>query len=126
MSLHDKYKSVLELGEAFKVKDGYVEERNGVLHIGGLAATQYYKDRLWDKIKEIGGDAPNDIEADIKVDKTDYYHKHTVKKGESLSEISKHYYGDPLKYREIFEANKDQLKDPNLIKPGQELVIPNV
>jgi nucleoid-associated protein YgaU len=62
--------------------------------------------------------------ADIKVEITDYYHKHTVAKGESLSKIAKHYYGDPMKYKAIFEANTDKLKDPNLIYPDQELVIP--
>ncbi len=124
MSLKEKYQPVLNLGEKFEVKDGYVEELDGLLKIGGVARTQYHKDLMWDKIKEIGGDPPSDLEADIKVEITDYYHKHTVQKGESLSKIAKHYYGDPMKYKAIFEANTDILKDPNLIYPDQELVIP--
>ncbi len=49
---------------------------------------------------------------------------HTVKRGDSLSKISKAYYGDAKKYKIIFEANKPMLKDPNLIYPGQVLRIP--
>ena len=47
-----------------------------------------------------------------------------VKSGDSLSKIAKHFYGDPMKYNVIFEANQPMLKDPNLIYPGQVLRIP--
>ena len=124
MSLHAKYNDVLKMGEAFEVKDGYVNEEEGKLKIGGLAKTQYEKDKMWDKIKEIGGENPSDIEADIKVETTDYYHKHVVAKGESLSLIAKQYYGNPMKYMTIYNANTGTLSDPNVIQPGQELVIP--
>jgi nucleoid-associated protein YgaU len=49
---------------------------------------------------------------------------HVVEAGENLSKIAKKYYGDPSLYTKIFEANKDQIKDPNLIKVGQKLRIP--
>ena len=52
---------------------------------------------------------------------TQYYE---VKKGDSLSKIAQQYYGDPMLYPRIFEANKDILKDPNKIQPGQKLRIP--
>ncbi|MEL6650254.1 MAG: LysM peptidoglycan-binding domain-containing protein [Bacteroidota bacterium] len=126
MSVRAKYDAVLKLGEALAVADGYVEEKEGKLHIGGTAKTQYDKDQMWDKIKEIGGEAPLDLVADIKVAITDYYTKHTVQKGESLSLIAKHYFKDPMKYKAIFEANRDILKDPNVIFPDQELTIPNL
>ena len=51
---------------------------------------------------------------------------HTVQGGESLSLISKKYYGDAMKYNEIFEANQPMLKDVNKIYPGQVLRIPNL
>lgn len=51
---------------------------------------------------------------------------HTVEKGESLSKIAKAYYGDPMKYPMIFEANKPMLTDPDLIYPGQVLRIPSI
>ena len=47
-----------------------------------------------------------------------------VKKGDSLSKIAKSHYGDAMKYPVIFEANKEIIKDPNLIYPGQVLRIP--
>ena len=53
--------------------------------------------------------------------------KHTVIAGDTLSAISKKYYDDANKYMKIYEANKDVIGgDPNLIKLGQELVIPKL
>jgi nucleoid-associated protein YgaU len=49
---------------------------------------------------------------------------HEVKKGETLSKIAEQYYGDPSLYPKIFEANRDILNNPNLIKVGQKLRIP--
>jgi nucleoid-associated protein YgaU len=49
---------------------------------------------------------------------------HEVKSGDSLSKIAKQEYGDASKWTQIFEANKDILKDPNKIYPGQKLKIP--
>ena len=49
---------------------------------------------------------------------------YTVVAGDSLSRIAKHFYGDANKWRRIFEANTDQIKDPDLIHPGQVLRIP--
>ncbi len=121
-----KYQGVLDLGQKLNIQDGDVSEDNGKLKIKGTANTQYEKNVLWDKIKEIGGDSPSDIVADIKVADTSIYHRHTVKSGESLSKIAKHYYGDPMKYKAIFEANTNILKNPDVIHPDQELVIPNL
>ena len=121
-----KYQDVLDLGEQLNIKNGEVSEEDGVLKIKGIAATPYEKNILWDKIKEIGGSSPSDIKANITVSDDSIYHRHVVSKGESLSKIAKHYYGDPMKYKEIFEANTNILKDPNVIFPDQELVIPNL
>ncbi len=49
---------------------------------------------------------------------------HEVKKGDTLWKIAEQYYGDGSLYKDIFEANKDILKDPNVIKVGQKLKIP--
>jgi nucleoid-associated protein YgaU len=49
---------------------------------------------------------------------------HEVKKGDTLWKIAEHYYGDGSLYMKIFEANRNILKDPNLIKVGQKLKIP--
>ena len=125
MSLQDKYRAVLDLGKSLNVQNGDVQEVEGVLKIWGTTQTQYEKDQLWDKIKEIGGTAATDIIADINVSNTDYYAQHTVKSGESLSKIAKHYYKDANAYMKIFNANKNLLKDPDVIHPGQVLTIPN-
>ncbi|MFC7357624.1 LysM peptidoglycan-binding domain-containing protein [Jejudonia soesokkakensis] len=121
-----KYQNVLDLGEKFKIQNGDVKVEDNKLHIKGTANTQYHKDRLWDEIKASGGENPNDIMADIRVADTSVYARHTVESGESLSKIAKHYYKDPMKYNAIFEANKNILKNPDVIHPGQELVIPNL
>jgi nucleoid-associated protein YgaU len=47
-----------------------------------------------------------------------------VKSGDSLSKISQKLYGDGNQWRKIYEANRDQIKDPDLIHPGQKLIIP--
>ena len=49
---------------------------------------------------------------------------YTVKPGDSLSKIAKHVYGDSGKWHAIFEANRDQIKNPDLIHPGQVLKLP--
>ncbi|MBU2903837.1 MULTISPECIES: LysM peptidoglycan-binding domain-containing protein [Arenibacter] len=125
MSVKAKYQAVLNLGEQLKIKDGDVSEEAGILKIKGQAATQYEKNLLWDKIKELGGENPSDIKANITVADESVYHRHTVKSGESLSKIAKKYYGDPMKYKKIFEANTNILKNPDVIHPDQVLVIPN-
>lgn len=121
-----KYQSVLDLGEKLQIKNGDVKEENGKLKVWGTAKTQYEKNLLWDEIKRIGGDNPTDIMADIKVEDESVYAYHTVKKGETLGGIAKHYYGKASKYTDIFKANPDILKNPDIIHPGQELKIPNL
>ena len=50
---------------------------------------------------------------------------YTVVSGDSLSKIAKREYGDATKWHAIFEANRDKIKDPDLIHPGQVLTIPS-
>ena len=124
--IKSKYQSVLDLGEKLNIQDGDVIEEAGQLKVWGTAATPYEKNLLWDEIKKVGGENPADLMADIKVADESVYHRHTVASGESLSKIAKHYYKDPMKYQAIFEANTDILKNPDMIHPGQELIIPNL
>lgn len=121
-----KYQGVLDLGEKLNIQNGDVSEKDGVLQVKGTAATQYEKNLIWDKIKEVGGVEPTDIMADIKVADETVYARHTVASGETLGKIAKHYYGDAMKYKEIFAANSDILKNPDVIHPDQELIIPNL
>ena len=57
-------------------------------------------------------------------DQWDATQYHEVKAGDTLSKIAQQYYGDASLYPTIFEANRDILKDPNVIKVGQKLRIP--
>lgn len=125
MAVKDKYQSVLSLGEQIGVANGRVEEENGILRVWGTVQNGYEKDQLWDAIKAAGGSAPTDIVADIQVANPDVYATHTVVKGESLSKIAKHYYGDMMKYKQIFDANRNILDNPDNIEIGQVLTIPN-
>ncbi len=125
MSLQNKYQDVLALGQSLGVKNGNVEEADNVLKMWGTVATPYEKDQLWDKIKAVGGAEPTDIMADITVENTDFYCKHVVGRGDTLAKIAKRYLGDSDAYKAIFEANRDILKNPDMIQLGQELVIPN-
>ena len=111
--IKQKYQSVLDLGTELNIQNGDVSEENGVLKIKGTAKTQYEKNIIWDEIKAAGGQNPSDIKADIKVSDESVYHRHTVKSGETLCKIARHYYGDPMKYKQIFQANSDILKNPD-------------
>ncbi len=126
MTMKAKYQSVLDLGESLNIQNGDIKEENGVLKVWGTANTPYEKNLLWDKIKEIGGENPSDIMADIKVADESVFHRHTVQSGETLGKIALKYYGNASKYQDIFKANSDILKNPDLIHPDQELIIPNL
>jgi nucleoid-associated protein YgaU len=82
------------------------------------------KDLLWDKIKTYP-DWKNELKADIRVEKTDVYGYHTVVAGDTLSKIARNCLGDASLYPKIFEANRDKLDNPDMIKVGQTLTIPN-
>ncbi len=125
MNLQDKYKDALELGEKLQIKGGYVTEENGKLKMGGTAQYQLEKDMLWNELKKAGGDNPSDLQADIEVADNSIYGVYTVQSGDTLSKIAKSTYGDANSYMKIFDANKDKLDNPNMIKIGQQLVIPN-
>ncbi len=49
---------------------------------------------------------------------------YTIKSGDSLSKIAKQFYGNANAWDKIYKANQDKIKDPNLIHPGQEIIIP--
>jgi nucleoid-associated protein YgaU len=105
---------------------GNAEERDGKLHFKGTVATEAEKNEIWTAIKTIPT-WQQDIVADIQVTgppaaaagKT-----YTVKAGDTLSAIAKAHLGNAGAYMKIFELNKDQLTDPDKIKPGQVLRLP--
>ena len=121
--LKDKYARLLQLGEELGIQNGYVDEADGKLKVGGTARYQYDADQLWDCIKQ-HDDWESEVEAKIEVENSEIYGIYTVQSGDTLSKLSKQLFGNPMRYMEIFEINKDQLNDPNMIRVGQQLKIP--
>ncbi|MEO5896871.1 MAG: LysM peptidoglycan-binding domain-containing protein [Vicinamibacterales bacterium] len=132
MGLRDTYAYAIS---AAKGKfNGSAEERDGKLHFKGSVRTEEEKNELWTAIKTIPT-WKEDIVADIQVtggsgraagtSGTHAGRTYTVKAGDTLSAIAKEHLGNASAYTKIFEANRDQLTDPDKIKPGQVLKIPS-
>ncbi len=127
MGLRDTYAYAIQTAKG--KFQGNAEERDGKLHFKGTVATEDQKNELWAAIKTIPT-WKNDIVADIQVTggpaaaapaaaKT-----YTVKAGDTLGAIAKEHLDNAGAYMKIFELNKDQLSDPDKIKPGQVLRLP--
>lgn len=119
----EKYKDLETLATKLGIQGVSMTETGGKVSISGQATHQLEKDLFWDAIKKHAG-WENEVAADIKVEKTDIHGYHVVEAGESLSKIAKVHYDNANRYMDIFNANTDQLKNPDLIKPGQKLLIP--
>ena len=121
MNLNDKYAKLVEYAQASGVENLNIAEQNNVLYVNG-STTSAVKDRMWELYDEIDPDMRSgDLVMNIEV-VAGGEEIYEVKSGDSLSKIAKNYAG--MTWQKIFEANKDQIKDPNLIHPGQKLVIP--
>jgi len=141
--LKAKYQSVLEViqEEQLSVKNLHLQD--GKLFIKGVAPSVDAANKVWDAIKRVNPSA-DDITADFPVDTSLQVQRtqevqpqqqreqaapsnvrtYTVKSGDTLSKISKQFYGSANDYMKIFDANRDQLSDPDKINVGQELKIP--
>ena len=125
MGLRDTYSYAIQTAKKLGMQ-GSADERDGKLHFRGTVNTQDEANEIWTAIKTIPS-WQTDVVADIKATGTAAAAQpttYTVKAGDTLSKIAKEQLGNPNAYMEIFNANKDQLKDPNQIKPGQVLKIP--
>lgn len=125
MGLREKYAYAISTAKG--KFDGSAQEKDGKLHFVGSVKSDQEKNEIWNAIKTIP-DWRDEVVAEIKVTgggaaaataKT-----YTVKSGDTLSKIAKEHLGDANAYMKIFDANKDQLKNPDLIKPGQVLKLP--
>ena len=126
MGLRDKYNHAIQTAKGFHM-EGAAEERDGKLYFKGTVPTQEEANKIWDAIKTVP-DWKNDVVADIKATGAAPATEstYTVKAGDTLSKIAKDKLGDANAYHEIFNANRDQLSDPDKIKPGQVLKLPVV
>jgi len=134
--LKGKYQSVLNFIQSQQgAQLQNVNMEGDKLFIRASAPSQDVKNKIWDQIKLVD---PNysDLTADIEApaaaaaaaaaaSSTPAARTYTVQPGDSLSKISKQFYGDANKYMKIFEANKDKLSDPDKVRAGMDLVIPN-
>jgi nucleoid-associated protein YgaU len=127
MGLREKYAHAVQTAKNLRF-DGSAQEQDGRLYFRGTASSQEDANKIWDAIKTIP-DWRKEIQADITVkpgatgtgaaEKT-----YTVKPGDTLSKIAREHLGDANAYPRIFDANRDQLTDPDQIRPGQVLKIP--
>jgi len=134
MNLRDKYQQAINVAKGYRM-DGSAQERDGKLYFNGTVGSDAEKNAIWDALKTVP-DWRNDVVADIKVSPRPQTSAapsaaaaasastYTVKAGDTLSKIAKEHLGNANAYMDIFNANKDQLSDPDKIKPGQVLKIP--
>ena len=126
MAVRDKYQSLIDLANQSGASNLQVSEEGDVLHVSGTVGSEETKQRLWDEYNRIDPDMRSgDLVMNFEVGgggggggAEDSY---TVKSGDTLSKIGQNH---GVAWREIFEANRDQLDDPDKIKPGQKLRIP--
>lgn len=140
--MKQKYASVLNVINRNGVRLEHMHIQDNKFFLQGAAGSEQIKNRVWDEIKRVNPTL-NDITCDLRVDpaaapppatqaaaasvsggSSAGRRTYTVAAGDSLSKIAKNFYGNANQYMKIFEANRDKLSDPDKIKPGQELVIP--
>lgn len=130
--LRQKYLPALQVADQQGVKMTHFQLQQGKLYIRGIAPSEAAKNKVWDQIKMVDP-SYSDLTADIVVQSipgtdgttgTAQSKTYTVKSGDTLSKISREFYGDADEYMRIFYANRDKIHDPDMIKVGQVLTIP--
>ena len=139
MDLRTKYNHAIQVAKSLRM-EGSAEERDGKLHVAGIVKSEDEKNQIWNALKTVP-DWKADVVADIKVvaplaataaaaapaaapAAAAPARTYTVQAGDTLGAIAKAQLGSAGSYMKIFEANRDQLSDPDKIKPGQVLRIP--
>lgn len=103
------------------VKDLGVKFENGKVELTGSGSAEALQKAILIAGNIMGVGEVKVAGAPVVEDGTQYY---VIKSGDTLSAIAKQYYGDANKYPAIFEANREVIKDANLIFPGQKIRIP--
>ena len=138
MGLRDTYAYAIQTAKG--KFQGNAEEHEGKLHFKGSVATEAEKNEIWNAIKTIptwerdvvadikvtggSGTTPGTATAAAKAPAAPAAKTYTVQAGDTLSKIAKSTLGNANDYMKIFDLNKDQLSDPDKIKPGQVLKLP--
>ena len=124
--LTDKYGDAYILATNLGGSNLSAQEASGHLTISGSMPTKYAVNQVWDKVKEIDpGLSAGYLSLNLTATRNDIYGEYEVKSGDNLSAIASKVTHGKLTFQQIFDANKDQLKDPDRIQPGQKLKIPN-
>lgn len=126
--LTEKYQSLIDLGSRLGISGFNAREENGVLYVDGVAGSADAKQQLWDEYGRIDPDyRSGDLVMNVSAPEASSSaaagggSTYTVQAGDSLSKIGSRY---GVSWKEIYEANRDKLDDPDKIHPGQELKIP--
>ena len=128
--LRAKYDQAIQTAKRLGFQGAATQEADK-LHIKGTVHSEDEKNQIWNAIKAVA-DWRTDINGEITVVPQPAAvgtsgagaRSYTVKPGDTLSKIAKEHLGDANAYMKIFDANKDQLSDPDKIKPGQVLKLP--
>jgi nucleoid-associated protein YgaU len=99
------------------------DSSKAIVTVSGTAENQQVKEKILLAAGNVAGVAGVEDQMQALVSEPEAQY-HEVQKGDTLSKISKQYYGDANKYNAIFEANKPMLSHPDKIYPGQKLRIP--
>ena len=134
--LKAKYQSVLSTIQQVNGSLKNLHMDGERLFIRAEVANEQLKNDVWNEIKRVDP-SYSDLHADIVINPaltapaaaaapatSAANRKYTVQSGDTLSKIAKQFYGNANEYRKIFEANRDQLNDPDRIRAGMDLVIP--
>jgi nucleoid-associated protein YgaU len=122
MALKDKYANLIHYASGNGITNLSVVEQDNVLYVTCTAPSNQAKDELWKIYESIDPEMRSgDMVLNVTVDQS-AIQTYEVKPGDSLSKIAGKYSG--ISWKDIFEANKDVIKDPDKIFPGQVLKIP--
>jgi nucleoid-associated protein YgaU len=123
MALQDKYSELIRTAKSAGVQDLQVREQDNVLYIDGQAPSEAVKKQVWDVYSRIDPEFRSaDVVMNLRAPASPSPVEYEVKKGDNLSKIGKQF---GVSWKEIYEANSDQIKDPDLIQPGWKLKIPS-
>jgi len=120
----DLAKEINDLG--IKIEGQEILFDKGIVKVKGKVKTEAEREKVILALGNVNGVQQVNDSLEVMEKKGPEAEFYTVKAGDSLSKIAKHFYGDAKKYNLIFDANKPMLTDPNKIYPGQTLRIPKV